>query len=256
VDLVLSHVTKGSVRDCGCKYDFDLVKQEEIIGKRFGSLLVLAIGPLGTSASRKDSGHTSKRKLKFKTMICRCDCSVEKPISFKSLIVGTSRSCGCARLKGQAGVPVGKRRCSQCKDIKDESIFRTLVTKDGQKSISTMCPPCTITYQVWSGIKHKYGMTKAEVLAMGESQKWCCLVCGIQLHEKGVYIGKGHFDTTPHIDHEHVENPTKEHVRGILCARCNLGIGFFDDSIEKMEAGIRHLKAHAAKKASALLQQS
>lgn len=255
IDHVLSHVTSGKSRDCGCKYDFDIIKQEAIIGQRFGKLLVLSVGPIGTHAAREVPDGPRKGKLKFKTMICRCDCGVEKPIGFRSILVGTSRSCGCTRLRGQAGLPEGKRRCSQCKEVKDKSIFGFRSSKVGSGIFSSMCPPCTITYQVWSTTKYKFGMTKEDVLALGDSQKWCCAICGKQmLNRNDVYVGKGNIRQSPHIDHEHLPGEVrgakvpKERVRGMLCAGCNNGLGCFLDSVENMESAIRYLKSYEARK--------
>ena len=45
--------------------------------------------------------------------------------------------------------------------------------------------------------------------------------------------GKGNF----HLDHDH----TTGEIRGILCAKCNLGIGSLQDSIEILEAAANYL---------------
>lgn len=42
----------------------------------------------------------------------------------------------------------------------------------------------------------------------------------------------------PYVDHCH----TTKKVRGILCNKCNFGIGHFDDNPALLESAIRYLK--------------
>lgn len=43
-----------------------------------------------------------------------------------------------------------------------------------------------------------------------------------------------------HVDHDHQSGS----VRGILCHRHNVGLGYFSDSVEELEQAIRYLQAH------------
>lgn len=78
-------------------------------------------------------------------------------------------------------------------------------------------------------LKKNYGMTLVEFDTLYDNQKGCCACCGA--HESNFKRGL-------HVDHEHKSGQ----VRALLCTRCNPGLGYFEDSIEKLEMAITYLK--------------
>jgi len=78
-----------------------------------------------------------------------------------------------------------------------------------------------------------YGITKPEWDQMLKDQDGKCLICG--------YSDLSVPSFFPVIDHCHATG----RVRGLLCTKCNCGIGNLDDSIERMENAIRYLKSQA-----------
>lgn len=74
--------------------------------------------------------------------------------------------------------------------------------------------------------QRKYGATRAELLATYGKQCACC----------------GTTEEPPnrgwHIDHDH----TTGKIRGVLCIRCNTGIGKLGDSIEGLERALAYLQ--------------
>lgn len=63
-----------------------------------------------------------------------------------------------------------------------------------------------------------------------------CQICG---------IGIGHSkDCKLAVDHNHKTNK----IRGLLCNRCNRGIGFMRDSIDLLQKAIEYLKTHQDEK--------
>jgi len=77
----------------------------------------------------------------------------------------------------------------------------------------------------------KYGITVEDYAAMSDRQGGQCAVCSTT--EPG---GRGRF----HVDHCH-ESGT---VRGLLCTRCNTGLGQFGDDVETLQNAINYLRLH------------
>jgi hypothetical protein len=83
-------------------------------------------------------------------------------------------------------------------------------------------------------LKRKYGITSADRAEMLEAQGFACAIC--RDPEPG---GRG----TWHVDHCH----TSGRVRGLLCYRCNQGLGYFRDNTSHLENAIAYLKANDAR---------
>lgn len=75
--------------------------------------------------------------------------------------------------------------------------------------------------------QRKYGISEEQFLKMEADQDHACAICGDPPN------GKGRF----HVDHD----AKTGRVRGLLCARCNLGIGCFLDSPDRLHAAIDYL---------------
>lgn len=78
----------------------------------------------------------------------------------------------------------------------------------------------------WRRIKKIYGLSKDEYFALLFSQLSKCAICGTDVSEKN------------HIDHCHSTGK----VRGILCSKCNQGIGLFCESVDLMQSAIAYIK--------------
>jgi hypothetical protein len=62
-----------------------------------------------------------------------------------------------------------------------------------------------------------------------DSQDSKCGICGVLID-----------DDTAKLDHEHETG----RIRGLLCTKCNTGLGKLGDSIEGLERALAYLKAH------------
>jgi hypothetical protein len=73
----------------------------------------------------------------------------------------------------------------------------------------------------------KYGLRGNDFENMKQQQNGCCLICGRQPKRFCV-------------DHDHVTGK----IRGLLCFRCNTGLGAFADSIKGLLAAVAYLQQH------------
>lgn len=78
-------------------------------------------------------------------------------------------------------------------------------------------------------LKRKFGITIEDYNQMFDDQEGCCAICGKHQSE---------FKTVFAVDHDH---ETCE-VRGLLCSKCNIGIGNLQDNIIILEKAIKYLK--------------
>lgn len=72
----------------------------------------------------------------------------------------------------------------------------------------------------------KYGITVSDYHDMAAEQKGLCKLCGSPPCGRRLYI-----------DHDHELG----FVRGLLCRKCNAGLGFFNDSVQRLIAAVKYL---------------
>jgi len=79
----------------------------------------------------------------------------------------------------------------------------------------------------FSRIKKEYGLSREQYMAMVDSQRGSCAIC--------CETPESHFSL--HVDHCH----TTGVVRGLLCSKCNQGIGLFKESKALMAKAMEYL---------------
>ena len=84
-----------------------------------------------------------------------------------------------------------------------------------------------------SYLKRRYGITLDEFNNMKDAQGGKCAICG---SNSGKANKKNDRLT---VDHDH----STGEIRGILCHKCNFGLGQFDDDTEKLSMAITYLKS-------------
>lgn len=86
-------------------------------------------------------------------------------------------------------------------------------------------------------LRRAFGITVEEAVEIWEKQGCSCAVCSTPVRspaECGAYSDRG---TASYVDHNHATGE----VRGILCNRCNTGIGLLKDSVANLQAATAYL---------------
>lgn len=85
-------------------------------------------------------------------------------------------------------------------------------------------------------LKSQYGITTEHYNEMFINQNGCCKICGIHQSVLTQRLS---------VDHCHISNK----VRGLLCKKCNTGLGNFSDNIEFLKQAIFYLNENDKNKA-------
>lgn len=92
-----------------------------------------------------------------------------------------------------------------------------------ERALSYLRKPEAVRASHFRGIKHRYGLLESTFEQMLIAQSGLCLACGDQLRDLRV-------------DHCHKTGT----IRGLLCATCNVGVGFAEHT--KLEMWLRYLQ--------------
>lgn len=159
------------------------------------------------------------------------------------------------------GTTTKRKRCPQCKYLKDETLFRF---RSGNRSHQrdSWCNDCRNQYtREWkkgnpdwerqykeknldriglanrkSYIKRTYGLTWEQFEALIEKQKGTCAVC--RTRPVSTEIRRRGENRASTVDHDHVTGK----VRGVLCTPCNLLLGYAQDDPVILQQAIDYLK--------------
>lgn len=116
--------------------------------------------------------------------------------------------------------------CSACKEEKAISNFyKDSHITDGY---SCRCKKCKSLVTRQSQLKEKYSLTIEQYNELLQKQNGGCGICGRITDLKRVLA----------VDHDHKTNI----IRGILCDRCNRGLGLFLDSPEFLRRAANYLE--------------
>lgn len=141
------------------------------------------------------------------------------------------------------------KRCTKCRKKKDISEFhKNSCAKDGHHTRCKVCQTKSVKMHYQKNrqatiarvkahyksnkdemYRKKYGLYPGEYTVLAEKQNNACAICGTKQED---------LDRSLAVDHDHVTGI----IRGLLCGSCNRGIGYFKDSIERLEKTIEYLK--------------
>jgi len=136
--------------------------------------------------------------------------------------------------------------CTKCKNVKYKSQFgKSSTTKDGYRFHCKLCeytrlkvwreenPTLAQETRLKNKLKYRYNISYERYLELSEATKNACYICG----DKETAINSKGERRMLSVDHDH---KTGE-VRGLLCHRCNAGLGYFRDNQELLKVAVEYL---------------
>ena len=140
------------------------------------------------------------------------------------------------------------KACSMCKKDKLVTEFDPDTRyKSGYKSQCRSCKYSSGQRNKFSShLKLRYGIAIEEWDKRLEEQGGVCAICGLlETRITRPNATKYLNGVAPRLsmDHDHATG----RARGLLCYKCNIGIGHFQDSIDNLESAIAYLKKWGAK---------
>ena len=131
-----------------------------------------------------------------------------------------------------------RKQCSKCGLwLPPEDFWDDKGNKSGKKAACKVCLKSKKKRDPADSRRYNYGLTSEEYDTIGWAQNYCCAICGVK-EEELVKVSTAPLNQHLHVDHNHVTGE----VRGLLCFRCNHGLGKFQDSIEFLEAAADYLR--------------
>jgi len=120
------------------------------------------------------------------------------------------------------------KNCPKCKLFKESNQF--YMSKDNK--IKCWCKSCCLEDRNTRGrnaqLIKRYGIDINQYNQLFANQDGKCKVCGKHQSELTSALA---------VDHCHASNE----VRGLLCYKCNIGIGYFNDNISLLSSAITYL---------------
>lgn len=121
-----------------------------------------------------------------------------------------------------------RKVCNICSESKDLSQYPKFL-KNGKGYTRPFCMKCKSEANFRQDLWKHYRIRIDQYKALYKAQKGKCACCG-QSENK--------FKRQFHVDHNHEDG----NIRGLLCTQCNPGLGYFQDSIERLNLAIKYLK--------------
>lgn len=115
-------------------------------------------------------------------------------------------------------------QCRACMTARNRAVYSKLPLEERQRRYRSHAAKWK-----WYSVKHKYGITRDEYMAMEQKQDGLCAACGLPPH-----------DGQLRIDHCHDTG----RVRGLLCHQCNAALGLLKEDPARIEGLAAYAKGH------------
>lgn len=120
------------------------------------------------------------------------------------------------------------RLCKKCKQTKEISLFANCGVTKGIQYYAHLCSECK-NYATRERNWNRMGIVGATLQLFEErlkQQAYKCAICSCDISISAT------------LDHCHVSG----NVRGILCNKCNAGLGMFNDELEHIRKAVLYLE--------------
>jgi len=123
--------------------------------------------------------------------------------------------------------------CKTCVKKRTQAYYlknkKKIIEKESKKYIcNSLDKHKAQKYKRWVSMKYRYKITKEDYVELYNQQKGKCAICGCKT-DKNLYI-----------DHNH----KSKKIRGLLCIKCNFGLGCFKDDIRVLERARKYLRRY------------
>lgn len=164
-------------------------------------------------------------------LYCRQCFGLRNAVKYRKMQAAIGK--GARAYRRHSAVPEGMKYCPHCAEIKSIDEFgRNRANTSGR---AAYCKPChnramaEIKAKKHGSVRgyhlqRRYGLTEQDMMRLGDQQASLCLIC---LHRHSL-----------HVDHDHASGD----FRGLLCFRCNGGLGQFKDDPRAMRAAVDYLE--------------
>jgi hypothetical protein len=174
----------------------------------------------------KDNQRTGRISSRCK----RCAASLSAKQRERIIAEAAKRAIERAERRVLEAELVEEKLCLKCRVVKPVAEFWK--TKLNLYGLTTWCKPCLRAYDH----KRKFGLTPELLQSTLTSQGNCCAIC------RAPFTGP----RSRAIDHCH----GSRECRGLLCPRCNAGLGFFLDSPERLRAAAVYIEKWLERRAT------
>lgn len=142
----------------------------------------------------------------------------------KGATIPNCGKCGEFRILKKNGVTLYCRSCTRKSQLKYK-----LADPERRKEQNRQTKAKSRLKTKLRNIRKTYGLPEVEYFALLEKQRFCCAICGVSFAK---------INST--VDHSH----TSGDVRGLLCGKCNAGLGMLKDNLFILEKAVEYLKNH------------
>lgn len=131
-----------------------------------------------------------------------------------------------------------QKECSKCKEIKTIDSFDKRINR--KSGIQSACKVCRASYPKNKNptrirnydLLKTYGISTEDFEIILLSQNNCCAICHI--NQNDLSFNKKKYLC---VDHCHITGK----IRGLLCDKCNRGIGLLGDDLENIISAVKYL---------------